>query len=78
MYESSSRSPWWRTIDWIMVGLVTLLLGLAISFGVGLSYEIRFHRHFAVGCAKAGGIVVTLNGTPSCVTVTPVPAQVVR
>jgi len=65
-------------VDWPFILLLALALNIAVACIVGLTQEVRFHRNFAVGCAAAGGIVVKLDGTPSCVTVTPVSARVVR
>jgi hypothetical protein len=76
--KQEPRWPWWRDIDWAIVGIVAILTAIIGVLIISLSYDARFSRNFTVGCAAAGGIVVSLDHVPSCVTVTPVPAQVTR
>lgn len=69
---------WWHEVDWVIVSISLGLAAIVAALIISLSYEARFSRNFTVGCAAAGGIVVSLDHVPSCVTVTPVPAQVTR
>lgn len=59
-----------------LLGYVIMLV--VVGLAIGIITDTRFDRNIQVACARAGGVIVRIEQHLQCVTITPVPMEVVR